>query len=87
MKRLMRTFIRSSLRLLASVAAVALCGPLSGCQTDSSHVARRQWRQLTDQQRPSFESPGDALALSPTPDTGAPFSTDATHDCSSCPPR
>jgi hypothetical protein len=63
---------------------------LTGCaqsQTSTGAALKRQWHKLTDQQQPSFESPADALALSPTPDTGAPFATDATHDCSSCPPR
>jgi hypothetical protein len=62
---------------------------LAGCasQTPTSVALKRQWRKLTDQQRPSFESAGDAMSLAPTPDTGAPFATDPTHDCSSCPPR
>ena len=60
---------------------------LGGCATSSTDTVRKQWRQFTEQQRPSFESAGDAVALSPTPDTGFMFPTDATRDCSSCPPR
>jgi hypothetical protein len=59
-----------------------------GCGTSSaSATAREQYRRLTEQQRPSFESPGDSVSLAPTPDTGIFGQGDATHDCSSCPPR
>jgi hypothetical protein len=61
---------------------------VGGCvQSPTNTAIKKQWHKLTDQQRPSFESPADAMSLAPTPDTGTPISTDATHDCSSCPPR
>ncbi len=67
----------------------ALVLAAAGCATSSPTGAaiRRQWRGLTEQQRPSFDSPGDGVTLAPTPDTGSPITTDTTSDCSSCPPR
>jgi hypothetical protein len=50
-------------------------------------TARQQFKALTEQQRPSFESPGDSVSIAPTPDTGVFGPGDPTHDCSSCPPR
>ncbi len=59
---------------------------LGGCGGPSMSTAKKQWHALTDQQRPSFESAGDAVSIAPTAD-GDVFGSDATHDCSSCPPR
>ncbi len=58
-----------------------------GCGGSAESSLRKQYRQLTEQQRPSFESPGDSVTIAPTPDTGIFGQGDATHDCSSCPPR
>lgn len=60
---------------------------LAGCGANTSAQARQQYHQLTDQQRASFESPGDSVSIAPTPDTGIFGQGDPTHDCSSCPPR
>jgi hypothetical protein len=67
------------------VACVAL--GLLGCGANTAATAREQYRRLTEQQRSSFESPGDSVTLAPTPDTGIFGGGDPTHDCSSCPPR
>jgi hypothetical protein len=67
------------------VACVALV--VLGCGANTATTAREQYRRLTEQQRPSFEAPGDSVTLAPTPDTGIFGGGDATHDCSSCPPR
>lgn len=56
---------------------------LSACGTPLG----RAWRATTAQHRPSFESPGDAVTLSPTVDTGIGFPVDPNGDCSTCPPR
>jgi hypothetical protein len=67
------------------VACVALA--LLGCGANTAATAREQYRRLTEQQRPSFESPADSVTIAPTPDTGIFGQGDPTHDCSSCPPR
>jgi hypothetical protein len=71
------------MRLLAACVALSLLG----CGANTAATAREQYRRLTEQQRPSFESPGDSVSLAPTPDTGIFGQGDPTHDCSSCPPR
>jgi hypothetical protein len=63
--------------------ALAFAGCASGGST--SDKVRQQWRNLT-QGPPAFSSPGDPTAMAPTPDNG-PFGSDATSDCSGCPPR
>jgi hypothetical protein len=62
---------------------------LAGCggSTAAGETIRRQFHALTDQQRPSFEAPGDAVTLSPTPDSGGAIVPDPTCDKSSCVPR
>jgi hypothetical protein len=67
------------------VACVAFT--ILGCGANTATTAREQYRRLTEQQRASFESPGDSVSLAPTPDTGIFGGGDPTHDCSSCPPR
>jgi hypothetical protein len=59
---------------------------LAGCGTSTAATVKDQLRHLTDRPQQSFENPGDALALSPTPDNG-PFVSDPRKDCSTCPPR
>jgi hypothetical protein len=59
---------------------------LAGCGTTTVATVKHQLRHLTDRPQQTFENPGDALALSPTPDNG-PFSSDSRKDCSTCPPR
>ncbi len=64
-----------------------LCLALAGCGESATNAyLRDQLRGLSKQTRPSFDNPGDAMSLAPTADNG-PFTTEATHDCSSCPPR
>lgn len=77
--------MKGSVNKLFVIAALLAAG--CATPTPTSIALKKQWHKLTDQQRPSFESAGDAVTLAPTPDTGTPISTDATHDCSSCPPR
>ena len=59
---------------------------LAGCGTNTAATVKDQLVHLTDKQQKSFDSPADALSLSPTPDNG-PFATDSRKDCSGCPPR
>ena len=59
---------------------------LAGCATSTSDTVKDQLRHITDKQQKSFDSPADALSLSPTPDNGV-FPTDPRKDCSGCPPR
>lgn len=65
------------------LALIALL--LGGCG-GSNAALRHQIQQLTAQAHPSFDSPADAVMLSPTADAG-PFDSDPTHDSSTCPPR
>lgn len=70
------------MRLVLVVTAL-----LVGCATNSTSAVSQQLRDLTKQQRASFAEPGDAVSMSPTPDTGIFGQGDATHDCSGCPAR
>ena len=65
------------MKLILLIVALAGCGHTTPSQA---------YKRLTEQTRPSFESPGDAVTLSPSADSG-PFSSDPNSDCSSCPPR
>ena len=65
---------------------IAGCALFIGCATNHAATGQ-QLRDLTRQQRASFSEAGDSVTLSPTPDTGVFGQGDATHDCSSCPPR
>jgi hypothetical protein len=61
-----------------------LCLLVAGC--GGENAVAKAWRSTTNFHRPAFDNPGDALALSPSIDSG-PFGTDPNADCSSCPPR
>ena len=63
--------------------ALGSCVFLLGCASQQSQALRRQWHNLTQQQRASFSEAGDSVMLSPTPDTGFAGQGDPTHDCSS----
>lgn len=65
---------------------LVLAGLLLGGCGGTSAALRRQVQELTAQAHPSFDSPADAVMLSPTADAG-PFDSDPTHDGSTCPPR
>ena len=58
---------------------------VAGCaDTPQSVVVRKQFRDLTKQQRQTFESPSDAVMYAATPDTGIFGGGDPTKDCSTC---
>ena len=61
------------------------CLLVAGCaDTPQSAAVHKQFREMTKQQRETFESPGDSVTLAATPDTGIFGSGDPTHDCSTC---
>ncbi len=65
-----------------------LCLLVAGCaETPQSLAVRKQFRELTNQQHATFESPGDSVSMAATPDTGIFGTGDPTHDCSTCIPR
>ncbi len=64
---------------------LALLTLLAGCAAENGCI-RQQVRNLTEQQRPSFEAAGDAVTLAPTPSDPF-FGGEATRDCASCIPR
>jgi hypothetical protein len=59
----------------------------AGNKTPTGDAVLKQMRNLTQQQRDSFESPGDVTAIAPTPDSGGAISGDITCDRSTCLPR
>lgn len=69
------------MRSLVVVAFVLV----AGCaESQQSQGARKQFRELTQQQRPTFQSSGDFVSVSGSPDTGIFGPGDPTHDCSTC---
>ena len=72
---------------MRSLLLLGSCALLFGCAGEQSQALRRQWRNLTQQQRASFSEAGDSVMLAPTPDTGFAGQGDPTHDCASCIPR
>ena len=66
---------------------LAFLGACAGNKTPTGDAVLKQMRNLTQQQRDSFESPGDVTSIAPTPDSGGAISGDITCDRSTCLPR
>ena len=71
------------------VVLTFLLGACAGSNNNApaGDAVLKQLRTVTRQQRPSFESPGDATSLAPTPDSGSAISGTLTCDESTCLPR